>query len=110
MIFFYLQKSKMDSWLKGRMALSKRASRFELPMDVMELEGMNQITYLERYCIVSSRRVALYRKAFNRVDKDCDLKINLKVGCTMLYRKIVIPCRFLDALLYPTLIYFCLLF
>ena len=74
----------MDSWLKGRMALSKRASRFELPMDVMELEGMNQITYLERYCIVNRRREALYRRAFNRADKDCDLKISIKVRYNLL--------------------------
>ncbi|XP_072033251.1 uncharacterized protein [Amphiura filiformis] len=73
-----MKKSKIESWLKGRMALSKRASRFELPMDVRELEGMTPIAYLERYCIVNRRRAALYRRAFNRVDKDCDLIINQK--------------------------------
>ncbi|XP_071504894.1 uncharacterized protein [Diadema antillarum] len=69
---------KQSEWLRGRIALSRRAARFELPMDVGELAEMTPVEYLSKYCIISHRRRALYKKAFSRADKDNDGKINRK--------------------------------
>ncbi|XP_077995472.1 uncharacterized protein LOC144448958 [Glandiceps talaboti] len=72
------KKPKMQPWLQGRLAFSKQTSRFEIPMDVRVLERMTPVEYLTRYCIISTRRLAFYRRHFNRVDRDNDLKINRK--------------------------------
>ncbi|XP_041455547.1 serine/arginine repetitive matrix protein 1-like isoform X1 [Lytechinus variegatus] len=69
---------KQSDWLRGRIALSRRAARFELPMDVGDLAEMSPVDYLRRHCIISQRRRALYKKAFVKVDKDNDGKINRK--------------------------------
>eukprot|EP00057_Strongylocentrotus_purpuratus_P005153 XP_003730326.1 PREDICTED: wiskott-Aldrich syndrome protein homolog 1 isoform X2 [Strongylocentrotus purpuratus] len=69
---------KQSDWLRGRIALSRRAARFELPMDVGDLAKMSPVEYLRRHCIISQRRRALYKKAFVKVDKDNDGKINRK--------------------------------
>ncbi|XP_033627003.1 proteoglycan 4-like [Asterias rubens] len=73
----YLLKRR-PPWQTGRMALSRRACRFEIPMDVFVLENMSPTEYLQQYCIVSKRRQAMYRRSFSKVDKDNDMKINMK--------------------------------
>lgn len=68
----------MKPWLQGRLALSKQTSRFELPMDVRLLEAMTPMEYLTKYCIISTRRKALYKHIFQKVDKDRDNVITFK--------------------------------
>ncbi|XP_006812778.1 uncharacterized protein LOC100372411 [Saccoglossus kowalevskii] len=72
------RKSKIQPWLQGRLAFSKQTARFEIPMDVRVLKNMTPVEYLTQYCIVSKRRQAFYRRHFNKVDRDNDLKINRK--------------------------------
>ena len=74
-----LPLQRRPPWQTGRMALSRRACRFEIPMDVFVLENMSPTEYLQQYCIVSKRRQAMYRRSFSKVDKDNDMKINMKV-------------------------------
>ncbi|XP_033126702.1 serine/arginine repetitive matrix protein 1-like isoform X3 [Anneissia japonica] len=73
-----IKKPKMQSWLRGRLALSRQSSRFEIPMDVRVLESMTPMDYLIRYCKINKRRQALYKKAFRKVDRDNDGVINFK--------------------------------
>jgi len=54
----------MQVWMNGRLALSKQASRFELPIDLRSLETMTPLEYLRKYCIVTSRRRMLYDKIY----------------------------------------------
>lgn len=72
------RKEGMKPWLQGRLALSKQTSRFELPMDVKLLEAMTPMEYLTKYCIISTRRKALYKHIFQKVDKDRDNQITFK--------------------------------
>lgn len=72
------RKEGMKPWLQGRLALSKQTSRFELPMDVRLLEEMTPMEYLTKYCIISTRRKALYKHIFQKVDKDRDNAITVK--------------------------------
>ncbi|XP_022103851.1 translation initiation factor IF-2-like isoform X2 [Acanthaster planci] len=69
---------RRQPWQQGRLALSRRACRFELPMDVHLLENMSPTEYLQKYCIVSKRRQAMYRRAFSKVDRSNSMKINKK--------------------------------
>ncbi|XP_076452918.1 uncharacterized protein LOC143288392 isoform X1 [Babylonia areolata] len=62
----YNNKYRPQSWLSTRMALSKQASRFELPMDMKVLEKITPQDYLKRFCVVTSRRLNLYQKIFNK--------------------------------------------
>ncbi|XP_066552102.1 uncharacterized protein LOC136718316 isoform X2 [Amia ocellicauda] len=55
-----------------RMGLSRRICRFELPMDIRELEVLHPQDYLRRHCIVCRRRSSHYRKAFDKFDRDRD--------------------------------------
>ncbi|ESP04197.1 hypothetical protein LOTGIDRAFT_237494 [Lottia gigantea] len=57
-------KSKIHQWLHGRLALSQQSSRFELPMDMKNLETMSPLEYLRRHCVISNRRQNLYQKIF----------------------------------------------
>lgn len=72
------KREGLKPWLQGRLALSKQTSRFELPMDVKILESMTAMDYLTRFCIISTRRKALYKTTFLKVDKDRDGKITYK--------------------------------
>ncbi|XP_031553189.1 titin-like isoform X2 [Actinia tenebrosa] len=72
------KKEGMKPWLQGRLALSKQTSRFELPMDVRLLESMTAMEYLTKYCIISTRRKALYKHTFKKVDKDRDGTISFR--------------------------------
>ncbi|XP_071945016.1 uncharacterized protein [Antedon mediterranea] len=73
-----VKKPKMQTWLRGRLALSRQSSRFEIPMDVRVLESMTPMDYLLGYCRINKRRQAMYKKAFRKVDKDNDGVISLK--------------------------------
>ncbi|PVD32968.1 hypothetical protein C0Q70_08416 [Pomacea canaliculata] len=57
-------RKKQTSWMNDRMALSQQSSRFELPMDMKELERITPQEYLKTFCIVTSRRLNLYQKVF----------------------------------------------
>jgi len=50
----------------GRLALSRNACRFELPMDMKQLESMNPMTYLRYFCKINERRKALYKRIFDK--------------------------------------------
>ncbi|PIK61320.1 putative wiskott-Aldrich syndrome protein-like 1 isoform X2 [Apostichopus japonicus] len=65
-------------WNCCRVALSRRAGRFEMPMDMRDLVGMRPAEYLMKHCKVNPQRIALYRRTFSKVDKDCDGRINRK--------------------------------
>lgn len=72
------RREGMKPWLQGRLALSQQTSRFELPMDVKLLADMTPMEYLTKYCIISTRRKALYKHIFQKVDKDRDNLITFK--------------------------------
>ncbi|XP_069040441.1 uncharacterized protein [Lepisosteus oculatus] len=55
-----------------RMGLSRKICRFELPMDINELDSLCPQDYLRRFCIVCSRRSSHYRKSFHKFDRDRD--------------------------------------
>ncbi|KAM3936046.1 uncharacterized protein RB166_003139 [Leptodactylus fuscus] len=55
-----------------RMGVSNHISRFEIPMDVKELEDMNVHEYLRSFCMVCKRRQIHYKKFFDKFDKDRD--------------------------------------
>ncbi|XP_070203814.1 uncharacterized protein [Littorina saxatilis] len=70
-------KPRVQSLINTRMALSLKSSRFELPMDMKDLEKMCPQDYLRKFCVVSSRRLNLYQKVFvkhkdktNHIKKD----------------------------------------
>ncbi|XP_038059750.1 proteoglycan 4-like isoform X2 [Patiria miniata] len=69
---------RKQPWQAGRLALSRRACRFEIPMDVHLLETMSPTEYLQKYCIISKRRQAMYRRAFSKADRNNSMKINRK--------------------------------
>uniref|UniRef100_A0A2C9LKX7 Uncharacterized protein n=1 Tax=Biomphalaria glabrata TaxID=6526 RepID=A0A2C9LKX7_BIOGL len=50
--------------LNDRMVLTLQSSRFELPMDMRELENLTPQDYLKKYCVVTPRRKLLYTKTF----------------------------------------------
>ena len=64
-------------WLQGPLALSKESCRFELPMDMHDLEKIDVLKYLSDFCVVCSRRQHLYRQFFVRADKDRDGQLTL---------------------------------
>lgn len=55
---------QIKSWIQGRLALSQQSSRFELPMDMKNLETMTPEEYIRKHCIITSRRQNLYSKIF----------------------------------------------
>ncbi|KAK1158294.1 hypothetical protein AOXY_G23155 [Acipenser oxyrinchus oxyrinchus] len=61
-----------------RMGLSRKISRFVLPMDMKELENLTALEYLRRYCFVCSRRQNYYNKSFDKFDRDRDGILSLK--------------------------------
>ena len=70
--------------MNGRLALSKRASRFELPMDMRLLEKMTPLQYLDKYCVVTSRRQMLYDKIFFKHKNSQSGKLGFQV-CYLLF-------------------------
>ncbi|XP_066454707.1 uncharacterized protein [Eleutherodactylus coqui] len=55
-----------------RMGVSNHISRFEIPMDIKQLETMTIHEYLRSYCWVCKRRQIYYKKFFDKFDKDKD--------------------------------------
>ena len=64
--------------MQGPLALSKDTCRFQIPMDVRDLEKMSVLNYLTGHCLICSRRYALFKNVFTKVDKDKDGLISLK--------------------------------
>ncbi|KAL4223888.1 hypothetical protein ACF0H5_017351 [Mactra antiquata] len=58
------RQPNIKSWIQGRLALSQQSSRFELPMDMKNLEKMTPQEYIRKHCIITSRRQNLYQKIF----------------------------------------------
>ncbi|XP_073526863.1 uncharacterized protein [Phyllobates terribilis] len=56
----------------SRMGVSNHISRFEIPMDIRQLEDMTVHEYLRSYCRVCKRREIYYKKFFDKFDKDKD--------------------------------------
>ncbi|XP_073421746.1 uncharacterized protein [Dendrobates tinctorius] len=56
----------------SRMGVSNHISRFEIPMDIRQLEDMTVHEYLRSYCRVCKRRQIYYKKFFDKFDKDKD--------------------------------------
>ncbi|CAF1666533.1 unnamed protein product, partial [Didymodactylos carnosus] len=46
--------------------LSQQASRFSMPFDLKQFETLTPREYLEKYCRVSNRRHALYKRIFDK--------------------------------------------
>ncbi|XP_075706926.1 uncharacterized protein LOC142741432 [Rhinoderma darwinii] len=61
-----------------RMGVSNHISRFEIPMDVKQLEDMTVHEYLRSYCWVCKRRQIYYKKFFDKFDKDKDGLLSIK--------------------------------
>ena len=55
-----------DFWLSLPRTFSYQSSRFELPLDIAQLNVMTPLDYLSRYVSVSSSRRLLYNKVFVR--------------------------------------------
>ncbi|XP_069802097.1 uncharacterized protein [Dendropsophus ebraccatus] len=55
-----------------RMGVSNHISRFEIPMDIKQLEDMTVHEYLRIYCQICKRRQIHYKKFFDKFDKDKD--------------------------------------
>ncbi|XP_077967227.1 uncharacterized protein LOC120342667 isoform X2 [Styela clava] len=68
---------------------SKYDTRFALPLDTRELEGLNPVQYLGRYCIVSSTWKAFYLSVFSSYDKWKKKKLNYKQVCAAMERLFV---------------------
>ena len=77
--------SGQKSLFRGPLALSKDTCRFQLPMDVRDLENMSVLTYLSRHCAVSSRRNNLFKHFFNKFDRDRDGLISPSELCDALH-------------------------
>ena len=73
----------MQARMNGRLALSKQASRFELPMDVRQLETMTPLQYLNRYCVVTSRRQMLYDKIYMKHKDGSSGKLGFQVRTSL---------------------------
>ncbi|XP_078140342.1 uncharacterized protein LOC144539406 [Centroberyx gerrardi] len=58
---------------------SKRICRFELPMDFSLLETLSPQLYLQSFCRVCERRRKLYRRVFDKFDKDRDGLLSLEL-------------------------------
>ena len=54
------------TWMTSHLGLSRHSCRFELPMDMRLLETMSPREYLSKYCVVSSKRMLLYKRVFGK--------------------------------------------
>ena len=73
------KRVKSDSgkaWLQGPHSLSRRSCRFELPMDMLDLELLSPLQYVSQFCRVHGRRRTLFRHYFTKNDRDRDGSIN----------------------------------
>lgn len=73
------KRVKSDSgkaWLQGPHSLSRRSCRFELPMDMLDLELLSPLQYVLQFCRVHGRRRTLFRHYFTKNDRDRDGSIN----------------------------------
>lgn len=73
------KRVKSDSgkaWLQGPHSLSRRSCRFELPMDMLDLELLSPLQYVLQFCRVHRRRRTLFRHYFTKNDRDRDGSIN----------------------------------
>jgi hypothetical protein len=60
------KSAKLQPWTFGRLALSQRACRLELPVDIKHLQDLSPQDYIRHYCRISARRLTLYKKIFNK--------------------------------------------
>ncbi|KAL2096094.1 hypothetical protein ACEWY4_008242 [Coilia grayii] len=61
-----------------RTCVSKKICRFELPMDLRELETLSPQTYLKKYCRVCRRRRNVYIKIFTKFDHRQKMLLSFK--------------------------------
>ncbi|THD28449.1 hypothetical protein D915_000779 [Fasciola hepatica] len=61
-----------------RSSVREYNTRFTLPMELKDLEGLTPMTYCLKYCVLSNNRVALYQRTFARMRENRRPKINLK--------------------------------
>ena len=63
------RRREMDeklTWMTSHLGLSRQSCRFELPMDMRLLETMTPREYLSKYCVISSKRMLLYKRVFGK--------------------------------------------
>ena len=63
------RRREMDeklTWMTSQLGLSRQSCRFELPMDMRLLETMTPREYLSKYCVISSKRMLLYKRVFGK--------------------------------------------
>lgn len=65
-IFSTLKEVKINTNI-GRLALSRNVCRFELPFDMKILEKIEPLDYLRKYCKISDRRKAFYKRVFDKL-------------------------------------------
>lgn len=64
------------AWLQGPHSLSRRSCRFELPMNMLDLELLSPLQYVSQFCRVHGRRRTLFRHYFTKNDRDRDGSIS----------------------------------
>jgi len=60
------EKVKNQPWLLGRMSFSRQVCRFDLPVDMRQLNDLSAADYLCDFCLISPRRTRLYLNSFER--------------------------------------------
>ncbi|GCC19005.1 hypothetical protein chiPu_0020947 [Chiloscyllium punctatum] len=68
----YQASRRRSNPIQCRLALSKQISRFKLPMDMRQLEALSPQGYLMKYCTICKRRQVLYKRSFDRFNKNRD--------------------------------------
>ena len=71
-----IRSDRGKAWLQGPHSLSRQSCRFELPMDMLDLELLSPLQYVSQFCRVHGRRRTLFRHYFTKNDRDRDGSIN----------------------------------
>ncbi|CAH8845599.1 unnamed protein product [Trichobilharzia szidati] len=62
-----------------RNSIREYNTRFTLPMELKELQGLGPMDYCLRYCFLSTKRTGLYQRIFSKMKDNRHRKVNLKV-------------------------------
>ncbi|CAH8520234.1 unnamed protein product [Heterobilharzia americana] len=54
-------------------------TRFTLPMELKDLQGLSSMDYCLRYCILSTRRTGLYQRIFSKMKDNHQQTLNLSI-------------------------------
>ena len=74
-----------EKWLHEPLSVSCDTCRFELPINANSLSNMTMQDYLSTHCVLSARRVHLYRYFFKKYDKNRDGVLSMEEACNALH-------------------------